>query len=206
MWTKVVNSIEHSGVFDTKFLFGIQELVVAGFRSRHKAVVNESIAMWNNTFGVEASLEYPKDLKTILQKLRSLTELRLPDFPERNGEEVSRPYLAAEIATADVPRSYLRLSISSTPKLKKRCNWSLSCPLFDLLLQLIHCKALQILSKACGSVHIQERLQRSESHQLQHDGESRLLQRHASDTRIPKSNSLPLNHHLCNLSQSTHSI
>ena len=95
MWTKVVNSIEHSGVFDTRFLFSIQELVVAGFRSRHKAVVNAAIAMWNKTFGVEDTLEYPEDLRTILQKLRSLTELRLPNFPERTGEEVSRPYLAA---------------------------------------------------------------------------------------------------------------
>ena len=85
-----MKSIEHTVVFDTRFLFSIQDLVVAGFRSRHKAVVNESIIMWNNTFGGEATLDYPKDLKTILQKLRPMTELRLPNFTESNGEEVSR--------------------------------------------------------------------------------------------------------------------
>lgn len=87
---KIVNSIEHSVVFDTRFLFSIQDLVVAGFRSRHRAVVNESIVMWNSTFGGEDTLEYPEDLKTILQKLRPMTELRLPNFPESNGEEVCR--------------------------------------------------------------------------------------------------------------------
>lgn len=88
LWTKVVSSIEHSVIFDTRFLFSIQEILVAGFRSRHKTVVNESILMWNSTFGAEGTLEYPEDLRTILQKLRSMTELRLPNFPEVNSEEV----------------------------------------------------------------------------------------------------------------------
>ena len=81
--------MQSSAVFDTRFLFGIQELVVSGFRSRHKAVVNESIVMWNSTFGLEGALEYPEDLRNILQKLGSMTDLRLPNFPESNGEEVS---------------------------------------------------------------------------------------------------------------------
>ncbi|CAD6590030.1 MAG: hypothetical protein ASARMPRED_004531 [Alectoria sarmentosa] len=89
MRTKVMNSIEHSVVFDTRFLFSIQDLVVAGFRSRHKTVVNQAIIMWNSTFGGEGTLEYPKDLRDTLQKLRSMTELRLPSFPELNGEEVT---------------------------------------------------------------------------------------------------------------------
>lgn len=104
-----MNSIEHSVVFDTRYLFSIQELIVAGFRSRHKAVVNETIVMWNSTFGAEDTLEYPKDLKTILQKLRSMTELRLPNFPESNAEAVSGIRLAYLNARADVPRSCLRL-------------------------------------------------------------------------------------------------
>lgn len=84
-----MKSIEHSVVFDTGFLFSIQELITAGFRSRHRTVVNESIAMWNSTFGGEATLDYPEDLKNILQKLKSVTELRLPNFPESNDEDVS---------------------------------------------------------------------------------------------------------------------
>ena len=133
MRTKVMNSIEHSVVFDTRFLFSIQDLVVAGFRSRHKTVVNEAIIMWNSTFGGEGTLEYPEDLRDTLQKLRSMTELRLPSFPELNGEEVSGLRLAAFNAKADVPRSCFRLCISLIPKMKTRCNWSLLCPPLDLL-------------------------------------------------------------------------
>ena len=84
----MVNSVEHSVVFDTRFLFSIQELMVAGFRSRHKAIVNQSIAMWNSTFGGEGTLEYPGDLRAILQKLRPMAELSLPNFPELSGGEV----------------------------------------------------------------------------------------------------------------------
>ncbi len=144
-----MGSIEHSVVFDTRYLFSIQELMVAGFRSRHKAVVNESIVMWNRTFGVEDALEYPKDLRTILQKLRSMTELRLPSLPELDAEEVSRLHLAAFNARADVHRLCLRHCISSTPKTKRKCNWSLSCPLLGHLRQLVHYNVLQSQIKAC---------------------------------------------------------
>ena len=51
--------------------------------------------MWNNTFGAEDFLEYPEDLRITLQKIKSMTELRLPSFPELNGEEVSGLCLAA---------------------------------------------------------------------------------------------------------------
>lgn len=135
---KVVSSIEHSVIFDTRFLFSIQELVIAGFRSRHKAVVNESIVMWNNTFGAEGTLEYPQDLRTILQKLRSMTELKLPNFPDLNSEIVSRVHVARSDAKTDIPRLRLHLCILSTRKTRRRCNRSLSCPLLDLRRQLIY--------------------------------------------------------------------
>ena len=179
--------------------------MVAIFRSRHKSVVNESIAMWNNTFGTEDTLEYPEDLRTILQKLRSVTELRLPSFPERNGEEVSRLSLPAQNARAYVSRPCLHLCVSSTPKMKKRCKLSLLCPLFNPQFQSIHYKALQSLSKGCGSDRTWETLLHCESHQLQHNGESKLLQKHDYGMMIPRYNSLPLTRHLCSLSQLNHS-
>lgn len=85
---------------------------MAGFRSRHIAVVNQTIVMWNSTFGGEDSLQYPKDLRTILEKLRSVTELRLPNFPESHGEEVNELGPAPLHAKADVPRSCLHLQNS----------------------------------------------------------------------------------------------
>ena len=196
-------SIENSVVFNTRFLFSIQELMVASFRSRHKSVVNESIAMWNKTFGIEDTLEYPEDLRTILQKLRSVTELRLPSFPERYGEEVSRLSLPAENARTYLSRACLHLCVSSTPKMK-RCKLSLLC-LFNLQFQSIHYKALQSLSRGCGSDRTWKTLLLCETHQLQHNGKTKLLQKHDYGTMIPKYNSLPLTRHLCSLSQSNHS-
>lgn len=201
-----MNAIEHSVIFDTRFLYSIQELVVAGFRSRHKAVVNESVIMWNGTFGGQDTLEYPQDLGTILQKLRPMTELRLPNLPELDGEEVSELDLAAFNARADVPRSCLRLCISSIPKMRRRCNWILSYPLLDLFHQWLPRNASQSLSRVFISVRVPKKLQRSEVHHLQHDEKSKLLQRHAYDTMIPKSNSLPLNRHLFNLKHLSHNI
>ena len=126
--------------------------MVASFRSRHKSVVNESIAMWNNTFGIEDTLEYPEDLRVILQKLRSVTELRLPSFPERTGEEVSRLSLPAENTSAYVSRPYLRLCVSSTLKMKKRCKRSPLCLLLDPQFQSTHYRAFQSLLKGRDSI------------------------------------------------------
>lgn len=201
-----MKSIEHSVVFDTRFLFSIQVLVVAGFRSRHEAVVTKSIVMWNNTFGGEDTLEYPEDLKIILQKLRPLGELRLPNFPESNDEEVSRLHFATLDARADVARSYLRLCILSTSNMKRRCSSSLSCPLLGLLSQLVHYNVSQGLSRACRSVRIQGRLLNFKVRRLQPNREPRLLQSHAYDMMIPKSNSPLLNRHLLNLNLLSHNI
>ena len=147
----VVTSIENTVVFDTRFLFSIQELMVASFRSRHKSIVSQSVAMWNNTFGMEDALEYPEDLRTIFQKLRSVTVLRLPSFHEQDGGEVSRLSLPAENASTYISRLCLHLCVSSTLEMKKRCKRSLLRPLPNLQSQSIHYKALQSLSKGCGS-------------------------------------------------------
>ena len=148
----VVNAIKHAAVFDTKSLFSFQELVVAGLRSRHKTVVNESVVLWNSTFGEEIIVEYPEDLRTVLQKLRPMIDIRLPNFPESNGDEVSGLRLAAHKIIADVPRPFFRLRISSTPNLKQKRKRSLSTLLLDLLHQFVYYNALLSLSKVCHPV------------------------------------------------------
>ena len=206
LWLKVVKSIEQSTVFDTRYLLSIQELVVAGFRSRHKAVVNETIIMWNRTFGGEGALEYPEDLRAILQKLRYMTDLRLPNFPDSIGDDVSEFPFVFENLGADVPRSSIRLCILWTPKMRKRRNRNLSCLLIDSLDQYIRCKAFQGLLKVRHSVRAQGKLLHPRVHRLRHGGKSRLLLGYAYDTMIPKSNSLLLNHRLFYLNQLIHNV
>ena len=85
----MISSVERFVVFDTRSLFSIQELLIAGFRSRHKSIANRAIAMWNSTFGGEDNLEYPEGLGNVLQKLKFVAELRLPNFPDLYVGEVS---------------------------------------------------------------------------------------------------------------------
>ena len=44
--------------------------------------------LWNQTFGCAQALEYPEDLRKILQRLRSMTDIQLPTFPEADDDEV----------------------------------------------------------------------------------------------------------------------
>ncbi|MCJ1276738.1 hypothetical protein MMC21_004545 [Puttea exsequens] len=46
--------------------------------------------MWKDTFGSAESLEYPQEMRKILLKLRSLTDIRLPGLVEAEGDEVSK--------------------------------------------------------------------------------------------------------------------
>ena len=133
----VVNSIERFLVFDTRSLFSMQELLIAGFRSRHKSIVNKAIAMWNSTFGGEDGLEYPEGLGKILQKLKFVAELRLPNFPDMTVGEVSELDLATFNAKADLARACRHLCISLTHRTKKRYTWSLARPSLELLHQLL---------------------------------------------------------------------
>ena len=66
----------------------LEPLILSGFQSKHRGVVNETIRMWNDTFGCVESLEYPECLRYYLQRLRSLVDLRLPGFPESHEEDV----------------------------------------------------------------------------------------------------------------------
>ena len=121
----MISSIERFVVFDTRSLFSMQELLIAGFGSRHKSIVNRAIAMWNSTFGGEDGLEYPEGLRKILQRLKFVAELRLPNFPDMTVEEVIELDLATLNAKADLARACRHLCISLTPRTKKKCTWSL---------------------------------------------------------------------------------
>lgn len=48
--------------------------------------MNESIGLWNCTFGNAEFLEYRDDLRIALSKLKSVTEMKLPNFPEDDME------------------------------------------------------------------------------------------------------------------------
>ncbi len=65
---------------------------MSSLTSRHQAILNQSIELWNCTFGNADFLEYRDDLRTALAKLRSVTDMQLPNFPE-DDIEVCTPKL-----------------------------------------------------------------------------------------------------------------
>ena len=90
----MISIIEDMPNHDTKSLFDIQHIVRSGFKSRRKSVLNQSITMWNRTFGCEETLEYPEDLCKVLLVLRSMTDVQLPSLHEAEVDQVRSDQLA----------------------------------------------------------------------------------------------------------------
>lgn len=81
-------AIKTSPRIDSQFLSNIETLIAANLKSRQKAILNESIQTWNQTFGIVDGLKYPEDLRPILLKLRARTNILLPNFPEGMDSDV----------------------------------------------------------------------------------------------------------------------
>ena len=58
--------------------------------------MNDSLELWNRTFGSAESLEYPDELHLLLTKLQPVTELVLPTFPDNEGDEVRKLLLSPQ--------------------------------------------------------------------------------------------------------------
>lgn len=71
-------------------LASLEPLLFSGLESRHKAIVNGTIQLWNSTFGdCVDGLEYPPKITAALLRLRPVVDLQLPFFPESLETEVS---------------------------------------------------------------------------------------------------------------------
>lgn len=88
LWAATTTAIESLPKIDSGLLSMIETFVVSSLKSRHKAFLNQSILLWNRTFGSVDGLEYPKALRPILLRLRTLTELELPNFTVDDDTEV----------------------------------------------------------------------------------------------------------------------
>lgn len=57
-------------------------LIAGGLESKRKVIVSGSLKVWNDTFGVQSSLEYPPRVRVAMKKLRPVADISLPTFPE----------------------------------------------------------------------------------------------------------------------------
>lgn len=88
MWAVIIIAIESLPKVDGGLLSTIETLIISSLRSRHKAILNQSILLWNRTFGSVDVLEYPNALRPVLLRLRTLTDLDLPNFTVDDDTEV----------------------------------------------------------------------------------------------------------------------
>jgi len=82
LWTQILDQLTELPQKDSSLLTLLQPLMVAGFVSPSRAVVNCTIAFWNECFGEQDTLRYPSNLENVLRAARPYVELGLPDFPE----------------------------------------------------------------------------------------------------------------------------
>lgn len=92
LWSVAKATIENISHNNASLIL-FQTLVTSSLRSRHRAIVNDAIGSWNKTFGTVVELEYPEKLLKTLARLKEVTEIELPCFPELENVDVSTSYL-----------------------------------------------------------------------------------------------------------------
>ncbi|KAL8942061.1 MAG: hypothetical protein Q9216_001873 [Gyalolechia sp. 2 TL-2023] len=116
LWEILTGAINSIPKPDSSFLADIQDLVLAGFRSRNRATVNDTITMWNQSFANAESLECPAKFQAELLKLRSRVDIGLPGFVHYAETEVmSSPFNFVESQEAQTEQRTGFVSSKDTP-------------------------------------------------------------------------------------------
>jgi hypothetical protein len=97
LWSQILGQLTELPRKDGSLLNLLQPLMVAGFVSPKRAIVNRTIAFWNECFGELDSLRYPSKLERVLRSARTYVELDLPDFPDNapDDEVIDLPAFSA---------------------------------------------------------------------------------------------------------------
>ncbi|KAL1998984.1 hypothetical protein VTN02DRAFT_5229 [Thermoascus thermophilus] len=86
----VANILQTSTTHDTSSLRKFEVIISSGLESSHRSTANRFIEMWNNTFGLQESLEYPDSVVRALRKLEPFVELQLPCLPPQTGSQTDQ--------------------------------------------------------------------------------------------------------------------
>lgn len=82
------NQYSHSTI-----LSNLEPLLLSGLESRHRAIVNAAIRLWNSIFAnCQENLEYPPRIKGTLLRLHPVADLQLPCFPVNLKSEGSEEH------------------------------------------------------------------------------------------------------------------
>lgn len=87
-WSSILQLMKKLPDKDSTLLKALESLLAAGFSSPHRAVVNETILFWNETFAKQSVLDYPPGLERVLRARIADVDIELPTFPESVEESV----------------------------------------------------------------------------------------------------------------------
>ncbi|KAK0274735.1 hypothetical protein LTR35_011518 [Friedmanniomyces endolithicus] len=86
-WTDLVRLMEDLPHQDIVLLNALEPMLVAGFSSPHKSIVNDTVLFWNAILGVNDALDYPQQLAKVLRARAAETEVIMFGFPEDQSED-----------------------------------------------------------------------------------------------------------------------
>ncbi|XP_061219732.1 telomere-associated protein RIF1 isoform X2 [Neopsephotus bourkii] len=82
-----------TGSYDSKLLEQISPLLCVAFQHKSKQIRNQCAQFWNATFAKTTALEYPEELKSVLNQAKKKMPLLLPGFESVEGaEDYSAPF------------------------------------------------------------------------------------------------------------------
>ncbi|GAB1741990.1 hypothetical protein NU219Hw_g7387t1 [Hortaea werneckii] len=115
-WNDIILLLHKMSEKSTTTLHALEPLLVAGFSSPHKGIVNQSIDFWNGTFGSSENLECPNTLARVLRVRAAEADISLPGLSvddEMYDDSLQLPAFF-ESQTTSLPLS--KLPIEAAPR------------------------------------------------------------------------------------------
>ncbi|KAF4953854.1 hypothetical protein FGADI_5646 [Fusarium gaditjirri] len=86
LWDNICGQLLTLGRLEDKVLTTVEPLVAAGFRSKHRHIVNKMAETWNALVKDEESVDCSESLKSIIASLRPTVDVSFPGMEHSSGE------------------------------------------------------------------------------------------------------------------------
>ncbi|KAG7420866.1 hypothetical protein LZL87_004300 [Fusarium oxysporum] len=86
LWDNICGQLLTLGRLEDKVLNTVEPLVAAGFRSKHRHIVNKMAETWNALVKDEESVDCSESLKSIIASLRPRVDVSFPGMEHSSGE------------------------------------------------------------------------------------------------------------------------
>ncbi|KAK6165949.1 hypothetical protein SNE40_022753 [Patella caerulea] len=99
----------YNSIYDSDFLHILSPLLIATFSHPRRPIKNQTILLWNSTFGRSSMLNYPDKLKVVLAKVKEKTPLSLPGWLSIDTTTIidDTPASQSQFSQMDAPEPHL---------------------------------------------------------------------------------------------------